>query len=83
MEDRNLDLVIANFILPKLIQFKKDNANIPATLTDEVWNKYLEFMIEAFTIIRINNGEIIDPKDYEKIERGLKLFAKYYLDLWY
>ena len=83
MEDRNLDLVFTNFVLPKLIKFKKEWVNIPINLTDQIWNEYLEFMIEAFTIIRSNNGEITNPEDYEKIERGLKLFAKYYLDLWY
>ena len=123
----NLDLTFAGFILPRLIQFKKDVMGYPEELeTFENWIAVIDKMIYAFDHIynreayseeldkqfQIDHSgmqmdflpdgtlQITDPnrelnaprekkKDaaereiFKKVNEGLKLFGKYFRDLWW
>ena len=123
----NLDLTFSGFILPRLIQFKKDVNGYPEELgTFENWGAVIDKMIFAFDHIYnreayskaldkqfqidrsgmkmdfLSDGtlQITDPnreinaprekkKDaaereiFRKVNEGLKLFAKYFRDLWW
>jgi hypothetical protein len=78
----NLDHTLALIILPCLQQFRKQDIGFPGELTMKKWNNILDRMIEAFDIIANEDGNYGVESNVNKIERGLKLFAKYYMHLW-
>jgi len=78
-------------VLPRL-KFLRENhtgyplslekkAGLPTGISDEEknkkWDKVLAEIIWAF-----ENIETTDERDRKKVERGLSLFGKFYLDLW-
>ena len=76
---------IAEFILPRLIEFRDITASHPPTISMHEWGIILSEMVIAFELIKKHNGDnsvVIPDNDYRKIERGLRLFSEYYLDLW-
>jgi len=105
-ETWNLDVVMTEFILPRLKRFceiAKDEGSCPCDFTeinahelegDELdasharslkqWHKVLDTMVEAFEIHRKDFWEFRPDKEkkMEKMKSGLKLFAKYYCNLW-
>jgi hypothetical protein len=84
-ETWSLFTTIAFFIYPRLIYFKDHTPGFPARLTEEKWDKILSKMIFPFE--QIVSGEydkhvFDDEKYWKKYNRGLKLFYKYFNDLW-
>lgn len=80
----NLDMTIAQFILPRLELFKKLTDCYPHQFDSmEEWYKTLDKMIAAFSII--SHKTPIQRSEEEKsiINEGLDLFRKYYNDLWW
>lgn len=81
----NLDITIAKFILPRLKNFQKITIGYPSKLKNEKkWNKILNKMIISFELI-LNDDENVKKYKIEnrkKIQKGLKLFAKYFTELW-
>ena len=87
----NLDWTLAEHILPRLKAFKVYHGAYPPDLTPEKWNKKLSEMIWAFDSIlheeetkpEIKEGDIRAYMAYlKRRDRGLKLFGKYFMDLW-
>lgn len=80
----NLDETMAAFMLPRLKRFKKITHSYPPDLTPEQWDKKLDKMIEAFELICDSKWETIQElrKEEKIIKKGLKVFFKYYRDLW-
>ena len=92
-----LDFTIAKFVYPRLKAFKRSRRfGFPAELSEEKWEKTLDKMILAFELLCEIEGETIVPKEYlenektidkyfeseKKIDEGLKLFGKYFRNLW-
>lgn len=74
----NLYITISKFILPRLKRLKEIQHGHPVDLSENEWNKILDKMINSFK--EILKDEI--NQDYHKIKKGLKLFSKYFLNLW-
>ena len=80
----NLDITIAQFIVPRLELFKKLTDCYPFQFNSmEEWYKVLDKMIAAFSII--SHKTTIQRHEEEKsiINEGLDLFRKYYNELWW
>lgn len=79
-ETWSLSSSMARFIIPRLERFKELHCCHPGTLTMEKWDKILQEMIDGFKEV-----ERMDENDFDhaKVKRGLKLFKKWYLDLWW
>jgi hypothetical protein len=76
----------ALFILPRLKHLRASCVGYPAIFeSDKEWDDILGQMIEAFEIVLMEDrpyiGEEAKALD-AKIENGLALFAKYYMNLW-
>ena len=56
---------IAEFLVPRLKAFKKHTFSFPANLKSKEWDKILDKMIKAFTLI--NNDESKTTEDYESL----------------
>jgi hypothetical protein len=83
-ETWNLDNTITMFVLPRLKAFSETLHGYPYSLTEKKWEKILKKMILAFELMA--EGDNFGEEDYKKrqidINKGLKLFAKYYQGLW-
>ena len=76
----NLDITISQFILPRLMIFRKNHHGYPADLTNNQWNTVLEKMIRAFEWDTHESNIYMKVPDY--VNEGLDLFRKYFFDLW-
>ena len=80
---------IVLFVTPRLkrfIEIIEDTGSYPASLTSsqewlEILNKIL-FSFEKLFEISKNDVKVTD-EDHEKIQEGLNLFGKWFLDLWW
>lgn len=79
-ETWSLAWVIARFILPRLKRFKEAHCCYPPSLTMKKWDKKLQKMIDGFEeMTKEDNFDV----DYKKVDKALKLFRKWYYDLWW
>lgn len=83
----DLDIVLAQYILPRLKRFKKVNVNShPGTLSSlEEWHEIIDKMIWSFERIVNDDWAYETNRRKEQVpryEEGMQLFAKYFLDLW-
>jgi hypothetical protein len=84
----DLDIMIADFVLPRLKKYKTIRNTYVEELGEKGWNEALDKMIFSFEhIVRddwemsgISTAEII--KTHEQIQEGLELFGKYFRSLW-
>lgn len=81
-ETWNLDVTIAEFILPRLKVFKELNIAYPPSLTPEKWDEIIDTMIYSFEEI-IKNDWSLDEEVNRKIKLGLDNFREYYFNLWW
>lgn len=86
----SLDYTIAEFVLPRLVAFRKQVPDCPCGLTNKEWKHIISQMIWSFN--ELVNNEPNHPKGYNKEEldkyfkkynEGFKLFGKYFCNLWY
>ena len=82
----NLDITLAEYILPRLIAFRKmKRTGVPMNFKSiKEWNKELDKMIYAFNkIVNLDNIEE-DYLRYEKpkVKEGLKSFSDNFGALW-
>jgi hypothetical protein len=80
-ETWNLNCVIAKFLVPRLEAFKERHICHPSALTMEEWDCVLQKIIDGFK--EMENYDDITNFDYDKVRKGLKLFRKWYFDLWW
>jgi hypothetical protein len=80
-ETWSFDCTIAKFALPRLKRFKEVNNGSPRDMTEEEWNNIIDEMIYSFEFI----SKDICGNDLElnKVNKGLKLFSKYLMYLWW
>ncbi len=81
-ETWSLDWTIAKYILPRLKRYKKISQVFPVNETPKSWNKKLDMMILAFSLYSKGCWNFKEG-DYKKAQKGLDLFAKHYVDLWW
>lgn len=85
----NLDHTIANFVLPRLKEFKRCSCGRPNQLTNKEWKAILSKMIWSFES-KVNDEQFApneltnEQKDlwYKRKNEGFKLFGKWFNDLW-
>ena len=85
-ETWSLDSTIAGFVLPRLKRFKEVNCGFPSLLSEEKWNEILDHMIYAMEVIsdeELHYGCTLTKKDWKRVNRGCRLFGKYFQDLWW
>jgi len=87
-ECSDLDITIAEFIIPRLVWFIEHTVCHPPELTfDEYLNKLLK-ILTAFEIMLSSYVTEYAEQEYEEINlvpeyyEGLELFSKYYCYLW-
>jgi len=89
-ETWSLHTVISDFILPRLIMFKRCKLGYPSELTKEEWDTILDKMIKAFAISSLiyepnvaDEYNIYTEEGFKNFEEGMELFKEYFLDLWW
>lgn len=80
----NLDNTMARFIYPRLKVFKKNLHGHPHNMKDITeWEKIIDKMLFSFKMIIDDPDELItNEKLNRKVDKGLKLFGKYFRTLW-
>lgn len=79
-ETWDLQSTIADFLVPRLERFKELNCGYPPEMSMKKWENILQTMIDGFKEMqRIDE----DDFDQKKVKRGLKMFKKWYFDLWW
>lgn len=81
-ETWNLFHSIAEYVLPRLIVFKAQTITRPIDVPETDWSKKLGKMITAFELLA-KDDYLGDEVKFKKIRKGLKLFHKYYFNLWW
>lgn len=85
----SLNSVIADFVIPRLKKLKIIMSGYPVDIWNEKksdeqamkeWRRILDKMITAFELFS-NDWECNEEKK-QKVEEGLDLFRKYYINLW-
>ena len=77
--------VIARFALPRLKRFKELNNGHPGRLTEEKWDAMLDDMIfamECLSVSEVQEWEFCQV-ERERVNRGTRLFGKYFQALWW
>jgi len=91
-ETWGLSRVIVEFTLPRLKLFRKINPARPMGMSKEKWNKILDKMIFAFEFVIMEDDLTeeytkLDDKgreDYwKRYHEGIRLFADYFMALWW
>ena len=76
----NLNTTIAEFTLPRLKYFRDNTVSYPDVgIGFEGWKEILDKMIYSFERVIDDDYE---SHEYDKVQEGLDLFAKYYMNLW-
>lgn len=76
----SLDFTIAEFILPRLRNFKEVNNGYPGEMSGiEEWETAIDKMILGFEVSR---NCFLEKEEIEKRDEGLLLFAKWFDYLW-
>lgn len=79
----NLDCTFGKFIVPRLKVLRRNYHGYPTELGNEKkWGKVLDEMIWAFDMASKRFEYDWTEDDVKRIKKGLKLFAKFYFDLW-
>jgi hypothetical protein len=83
----DLDITLANYILPRLKRFKKVNVNSHSVDLSslEEWHEIIDKMIWSFERI-VNDDWSYEinrvQEQKQQYELGMSLFGIYFLDLW-
>ena len=88
-------VTLAHIVHPMLVQLKATSEGYPDNISifdtpiaaasdEERWDYVLDEMIWAFEFIRdyYDDFNVSKEADYIRAQNGLRLFAKYYFDLW-
>jgi len=81
-ETFSLDYSLAKLIAPRLKRFAEVRGGYPSGMTDKEWQADLDKMVAAFEFAASNEHWMAEPKEYEKHQEGIDLFAKHFFDLW-
>lgn len=81
-ETWNLDVTVAEFVLPRLRRFKEVAITLPLEMSEAEWAEELDCMIAAFEFVASDSNFTFTPWD-ESVQRGLELFGKRFIHLWW
>lgn len=80
----SLDYTLAQWLVPRLKRFKEVNNGFPIGLTHEKWDKIIDELIWTFEFLGSEERwSCYNKKDWKRVHKGLRLFGKYLLDLWW
>lgn len=80
----SLDHSLAKEILPRLRRFQEIKAAHPSEMSSEEWSSIIQQMIDSFEFYASGQQwEFPSEKRLKEVERGMKLFARYYGNLWW
>ena len=86
-ETWNIDLELANFLLPRLKRYKQISMGYPSKYTEKAWNEILDTMIEGFELVKkhntVDNMFILGHKNKRKIEKAYELISIHFKNLWW
>jgi len=82
-ETWSLDTTIARFVYPRIKRFRELKAGYPMGLTPERWDDILGKIEQAFGIMSIKQGWEMTINESKAVDLGLRLFGKYFRDLWW
>lgn len=79
-----LDTTLAEFIAPRLRQFIVwfDVRSTPMGMSRESWRDKLNRMTTAFELLQKDDLWSYTEEERQSIQDGLRLFGKYFCDLW-
>ena len=89
----SMDHSLAQIIVPMLKELRENNVGYPHGLTEKKWEDILDKMIVGFQSV-LDENEVWIKKltndqhkkiletEHKKQQEGLKLFARYYRNLW-
>lgn len=81
-ETWDLSYSLALEIYPRLCYFREHTLGYPPEAdSKEEWDEILDKMVRAFKLILIDDRR--DDEKFKEVEEGLKLFAEWYLALWW
>lgn len=79
----NLDITIAEFVIPRLIHFRDNCIGYPSEFRSiKSWKKCLTKMIISFELLASDDIFMFTEKQKKQCDEGLQLFAKYLYGLW-
>lgn len=81
----SLHCTIAAFVLPRIREFRRHYSSAtPLGLTEEKWNGILGKIETAMDLtVQDGNGRALTPKEWKKVQKGIKLFGKWFNALWF
>lgn len=83
-ETWNIDDTVAIFTLPRLRRFARLRCGCPTEISDAQWTKIIDQIIWSMEYIANGNHYVVaDEEDREKLQNGLDLFGKWFLNLWW
>lgn len=79
-----LDSSLAKLILPRLQRFQEITFGFPPDVSFEEWLDILNEMIWGFEwVIKYGKDSDHDVANYERAQKAIELFAKWYFYLWW
>jgi hypothetical protein len=81
-ETWSLDYTISKFILPRLKRFRELEFGHPCSITEQEWYNIQDELIWTFQFLS-NEEFSYDKKLNKRADKGLRLFAKWYRNLWW
>jgi len=85
----DLSCYLSDMLSRALSDLKKNKHGYPPELTEKKWDRILTDMQSGFLaqLALMDINTVTDSKEYTKeltakMNKGLKLFAKHYMDLW-
>lgn len=79
-ETWNLDVTFCKFIIPRLQALKEKHFCHPPSITMEEWDDIIQEMIDGFSI-HLTDDYI--RENFDKTQKALDLFNKWFFDLWW
>ena len=78
----NTDNTLSQLIVPRLLAFKAlDKHGYPGDFKDmRAWNNAIQEMVDAFELMKYVQS--LSDEESAIVEKGLKLFCKYFRNLW-
>lgn len=80
----SLDCTIAAFVLPRIKEFQKYTAAVPGDITEKKWISILKKVEIAMDLtVQNGNGKTLNEEEWKKVNKGIKLFGKWFNALWF
>ncbi len=79
----HLDHTLAKWLAPRLERFRDVTISRPVDMPLSEWEDILDEMVWTFKFLGSEDRwSCFDDEEWERVDKGLDLFGKYYRDLW-